>query len=1158
MDKRIKLFCRGGFFVLAFLLLYATGAGAVQGQTYTGDGARNNSVVPPGGWLNSGYFLDSSCFACHNGNAAPPFNTAPNMTSYLNTGHKNSMRMVQNPPLQLTGAGGLAYTTDQYGNPFTWTTNTINILGFCTTPAFLTPSACTGGGGVWISGIKSLYYIFGGWMDEAPGALYDGRYMQGAQMTAVSFGSCARCHTTGFSMDTFFQGGRAPDAFFLGGISWTPDNSSGKISFDPDGDGPAILSSWPIVSSTGKAAGLEGVQCERCHDASNHLQSDGSATRPRGIGATALCLQCHRQDHILPYGGEGLGSNIVPTAYTDNGPMPANEPLYPLPAIEVGGPDGYEPGFYDYSIGIEFLNGVHAKFTGNFQQIADPTKYTSTFQETLYSCSKPLYVNQTTCTNNGGVWSSSVVQGGCTTCHEVHQSTVKAVNAAAPFKSQCSVCHSDKANNLASQVHPDGPGTPLGDGLDVNGACVKCHMPRPDQGSGPAMHLFRINVSSDYDTFPTSAQWNSGQKTANTSPDGTYTNAVWADLDLVCGQCHGGGADQGTNPPQAGVPYLTKLQAASIAPYIHSIWTDIPDSACATCHTSSPHTLSIPMGSTACQGCHTSHGLIPVAATCNVCHASGPLQPFTPTEVNALAPYMHGPYSAIPSATCVTCHGPHVLSIPMGSTACQGCHTVHGSVPVAGTTVCAACHPSFTQPQSDSLIGYMHGPWGGISSSACTSCHSDTHVLSFGSGNVNCQTCHTQHGAAGIPVWGTIPSSTCTTCHTSSHALSIPMGSTGCQDCHTDHGVIPVAATCNVCHSAPPIAPFTTTEVNALAPYMHGAYSAIPDATCETCHGTKTLKYTMPGVNCTQCHTSHGFLPITPVGTPNPTCRTCHPVGSYDAYAVNMHMDKPTANFGLSKNGLTVNVDASASTCPTGGTCTYSWDFGDSGTGSGQTTSHTYGSEGTYTVTLTVTDTTHNTSATASQSVTVSQPNRPPVAAFASGSPSMSGWTVTVTDASTDPDGYSAPNGLTGSSAITVTWGDGSSAQFARGGTVSHTYTVANTYTVSLKATDAAGLSSTNSCTYSAVVSMGTVTGTVRNGSGNPVNLAKVTITVPGATKTAYTNSSGVYTINNVQPGTGRAMTATSGATTFATQAWVTSGVVGTVNSGTNIVNFTP
>jgi arylsulfatase A-like enzyme len=88
----------------------------------------------------------------------------------------------------------------------------------------------------------------------------------------------------------------------------------------------------------------------------------------------------------------------------------------------------------------------------------------------------------------------------------------------------------------------------------------------------------------------------------------------------------------------------------------------------------------------------------------------------------------------------------------------------------------------------------------------------------------------------------------------------------------------------------------------------------------------------------------------------------------------------PIASFTVSKSGRTVNLDASASYDPDGVIVDIQWDFGDgtvvdtAGDGSANNTgtapSHTYSSNGTYTIVLTVTDDRQG-SAQASQTITV-------------------------------------------------------------------------------------------------------------------------------------------------------------------------------------------
>jgi len=78
----------------------------------------------------------------------------------------------------------------------------------------------------------------------------------------------------------------------------------------------------------------------------------------------------------------------------------------------------------------------------------------------------------------------------------------------------------------------------------------------------------------------------------------------------------------------------------------------------------------------------------------------------------------------------------------------------------------------------------------------------------------------------------------------------------------------------------------------------------------------------------------------------------------------------PTADFSNDCSDLTCNYNGSTSSDSDGSIASYAWNFGDSGTASEATPSHTYASAGTYTVTLTVTDSSGATNST-TQSVTV-------------------------------------------------------------------------------------------------------------------------------------------------------------------------------------------
>ncbi len=162
----------------------------------------------------------------------------------------------------------------------------------------------------------------------------------------------------------------------------------------------------------------------------------------------------------------------------------------------------------------------------------------------------------------------------------------------------------------------------------------------------------------------------------------------------------------------------------------------------------------------------------------------------------------------------------------------------------------------------------------------------------------------------------------------------------------------------------------------------------------------------------------------------------------------------PTADAGgpySATSGVELSFDGSASSDADGSIVSYEWDFGDGASGTGETTAHTYASQGTYNVSLTVTDDS-GASDSASTTVTVDPANQAP-SANAGGPYSANAGETLVFDGtgSSDSDG----------SIVSYAWdfGDGASGS---GETPSHVYTTAGSYNVSLTVTDDGGLSHTD------------------------------------------------------------------------------------------------
>jgi PKD repeat protein len=148
----------------------------------------------------------------------------------------------------------------------------------------------------------------------------------------------------------------------------------------------------------------------------------------------------------------------------------------------------------------------------------------------------------------------------------------------------------------------------------------------------------------------------------------------------------------------------------------------------------------------------------------------------------------------------------------------------------------------------------------------------------------------------------------------------------------------------------------------------------------------------------------------------------------------------PTAAFTQTCTALSCSFDASASTAPGSSITSYAWNFGDSGTGSGQKPSHTYASPGTYTVTLTVTNASNQTATTSHQISVVSQSQAIAFVGQSSANGNAATETVTVPPATgagnamllfaasnaavslTAPAGWTQVDTIAGATSTTTVW----------------------------------------------------------------------------------------------------------------------------------------
>ncbi len=320
---------------------------------------------------------------------------------------------------------------------------------------------------------------------------------------------------------------------------------------------------------------------------------------------------------------------------------------------------------------------------------------------------------------------------------------------------------------------------------------------------------------------------------------------------------------------------------------------------------------------------------------------------------------------------------------------------------------------------------------------------------------------------------------------------------------------------------------------------------------CESCHPGKTLVYSMGDIKCIDCHmgsttqtatnekatgTTDGIaawgkqgdvsghiFKINPAATTvtrtnaagkiiatnsitvDFACGKCHDPYMNDfgnvaltqaqaqLYAKNIHNSIPTASFGWSADAVTsFKVNFTASGCQTGDTCTYDWDFGDGNTALGIPTaaiSYTYADSTIMTASLVINNITKGTSSSPSaKTVLPLSMNTAPVASYTL---SISGWTVTVTDTSTDEAAFPA-------GAVKVYWGDGATSTGNAGAAVSHTYTRQGSYIIRMSITDADGKKVYAGNSQAFVPQKFTISGkAVRGVCSDPTKLTQATCLAP-------------------------------------------------------------
>ena len=577
----------------------------------------NPSTIPSWDYTRRAPDADNGCLHCHSYKSQQNGPAERFKDSYLLTGHKNMLRKVT-PGMAWAGPdanGNLAIYTTDGTNSFNWTTGFIGanqayyIYGDWMIP---NPTAAIAGSAYGCANCHSTGFGNGttaqspaipgvqsigtpGYAGNQPadsGAGYVSAVKPGWKWDLEGI-MCSRCHNAA-----------------VGPVNQTMINASSFPTTAPTSGGMGAL-----ASGTGRTN-----LCFGCHQSMASSWPAGTAQFDPTLIPTGIS---HGAAAGREFNGHVLGNSFLNSvharyagAQSGNGSVTPNA-LGEKDLTDPNGTSEYRSLFKGYTCWQSPSSNSPAKTKANGTEIKTKTEC-----ETIYGAGSWR-------ADQDGSGAATSIQGTCTTCHDVHNSLFVASQAESAIRKGCADCHVNNAttgatDSTAPQVvlsainHPTGTGTPFDTTRYGNDSCAVCHMATQAVQNGNqnsmAAHVWRINTDAAYSTFPSVGQFYGGacsvhsgaiqnapyvpvvylsdttsaacttaggtwtavtkNRNAQTAPeynsDGSLqsTTAVWVDVDMACGQCHGGSL--GSTNTHNDAMYMDKGTLAGLASGMHA------------------------------------------------------------------------------------------------------------------------------------------------------------------------------------------------------------------------------------------------------------------------------------------------------------------------------------------------------------------------------------------------------------------------------------------------------------------------------------------------------------------------------------------------------------------------------------------------------------